>query len=78
VVNIIATQTLLVLLSSCAVGISFGIMITLMILIPDPVVTSFTVLEISGWLLTALTAMFLLGLYPAIRFARKPILENMA
>jgi len=78
VLNIVATQTLLVLLSSCAVGISFGIMITLMILIPDPLVTSLTVMEIAGWLLTALTAMFLLGLYPAIRFARKPILENMA
>ncbi|HVP26582.1 MAG TPA: ABC transporter permease [Candidatus Bathyarchaeia archaeon] len=78
VVNIIATQTLLVLLSSCAVGISFGIMTTLMILIPEPVVTSLTVIEISGWLLAALAAMFFLGLYPAIRFARKPILENMA
>ena len=75
IVKIVSGQSLVVLLSSCAVGIAFGIMTTLLILVPEPIITSFTVAEISGWLLTALAATFVFSLYPAIRFARKPILE---
>jgi len=75
IVKIVSGQSLVVLLSSCAAGIAFGIMITLLILVPEPIVTSFTVAEISGWLLTALAATFISSLYPAIRFAKKPILE---
>jgi ABC-type antimicrobial peptide transport system permease subunit len=77
VVEIVAEQNLAVLLSSCAAGIAFGIIITLLILIPEPLVTGFTVAEISGWLLAALAATFIFSLYPAIRFAKKPILEIM-
>lgn len=75
IVKIVSGQSLVVLLSSCAAGIAFGIIITLLILIPEPLITSFTVAEISGWLLTALAATFIFSLYPAIRFAKKPILE---
>jgi ABC-type antimicrobial peptide transport system permease subunit len=78
VVTILAIQSLIVLFSSFAVGISLGIIITLMILISQPVVTSFTILAISAWLLTALVGMFLLSFYPAVRFARKPILKIMS
>ena len=78
VVTILAVQSLIVLISSVAVGISLGVIITLMILIPHPVVTTFTILEIAGWLLTALGGMFLLSLWPAVRFARKPILKIMS
>jgi ABC-type antimicrobial peptide transport system permease subunit len=77
IVKIVSEQSLVVLLSSCAAGIAFGIILTLLILIPEPLVTSFTVAEISGWLLAALAATFVFSLYPAIRFARKPILEIM-
>jgi len=75
IVKIVSMQSLVVLLLSCATGIAFGIMVTLLILVPEPIVTSFTVAEISAWLLTALAATFILSLYPAIRFAKKPILE---
>lgn len=74
----VSVQTLLILLSSCAVGISFGTIITLMILVPDPVITSFTVLEIAGWLLASVTAMSLLSSYPAARFSGKPLLEAIS
>jgi ABC-type antimicrobial peptide transport system permease subunit len=77
IVKIVSGQSLVVLLSSCAAGIAFGIIITLLILIPEPLITGFTVAEISGWLLTALAATFIFSLYPAIRFAKKPILEIM-
>lgn len=78
VVTILAVQSLIVLLSSFAVGISLGIIITLMILIAKPVVTSFTILAIATWLSAALAGMFLLSLYPAVRFANKPILKIMS
>lgn len=75
IVNIISSQSLVVLLSSYAVGVAFGIIITLLVLVEKPLVTSYTVLEVAGWLLIALAATFISSLYPAIRFARKPILE---
>lgn len=78
VVTILAVQSVIVLLSSVAVGISFGVMITLMILMPQPLVTSYTIIVIAGWLLAASVGMFLLSLWPAVRFAKKPILEIMS
>ena len=78
VTAILAVQSLVVLLSSCAVGVSLGVITTLMILIPQPVVTSVTILEVAGWLFGALGGMFLLSLYPAVKFARTPLLKIMA
>ena len=78
VVKIVSGQSLMVLLSSCAIGIALGIIITLLILVPKPLVTMYTVIEIAGWLLIALTATFIFSLYPAIKFAKKPIPEIMA
>jgi ABC-type antimicrobial peptide transport system permease subunit len=78
VLAILAVQSLIVLFSSFAVGISIGVMITLMILMAQPVVTSFTILSIAGWLFAAMFGMYLLSLWPAVRFARKPILEIMS
>jgi ABC-type antimicrobial peptide transport system permease subunit len=78
VVTILGVQSLIVLLSSFAIGISLGVIITLMILIAQPVVTSFTILAIATWLSAALAGMFLLSLYPAVRFAKKPILKIMS
>jgi ABC-type antimicrobial peptide transport system permease subunit len=77
VVRIVALQSLVALLSSYVTGLAIGIMITLIVLVPEPLVTSFTIAEISGWLLIALAAMFLISLYPALRFARKPVLKTM-
>ena len=78
VVTILAVQSLIILLPSIAIGIAFGVIITLMILMPHPVVTSFTIIAISGWLLTSLVGMFLLSLWPVLRFAKKPILKIMS
>jgi ABC-type antimicrobial peptide transport system permease subunit len=77
IVKIVALQSLLILISSCATGIALGIMATLLVLIPEPMVTSYTIVEIAAWLSVALIIVFLLSLYPALKFARKPILEIM-
>ncbi|MCW4030817.1 MAG: FtsX-like permease family protein [Candidatus Bathyarchaeota archaeon] len=78
VVTIVAIQNVIVLLLSFGVGISLGVIITLMILMPQPLVTSFTIIEILAWLLACLLSTFLLSLWPAVRFAKKPILKIMS
>jgi ABC-type antimicrobial peptide transport system permease subunit len=77
IIGIVAVQGLLVLLSSYATGVALGIIATLLVLMHEPLVTGSTVLEIAGWLLLALVAMFTFSLWPATRFAKKPILEIM-
>jgi len=78
VIAILAIQSIVVLLSSFAVGISLGVITTLLILVPNPVVTTVTILEVAALLFTALAGMFLLSLYPATRFAKTPILKIMS
>jgi ABC-type antimicrobial peptide transport system permease subunit len=77
IVNISAIQTLIVLASSFAVGISSGIVVTLIILMAHPLVTSITIVEIAVWLALAPIAMFLISLYPAVRLTKTSILKIM-
>jgi ABC-type antimicrobial peptide transport system permease subunit len=77
VLTIVSTQSLIVLLGSYAVGIAFGVITTLLILVEEPVVTAYTVIEIAGWLLLALVVTFAMSVYPAIRFVKKPLLETI-
>jgi ABC-type antimicrobial peptide transport system permease subunit len=77
VTKIVSEQSFIILLSSFGAGVPIGIILTLLILIPEPIITSYTVLEIAGWLLIGLLVVFVSSLYPTIKFARKPILEIM-
>jgi putative ABC transport system permease protein len=77
IVKIVAGQSLIVSIASCMAGIAFGIIVTLMILIPEPNVTGTTVIEIAAWLLIAFTGTFIFSLLPTVRFARKPVLETI-
>ncbi len=77
IVFISAIQTAIVLISSFAVGISLGVTTTLLILMKNPLVTGFTIVEISAWLLAALLVMFIVSLYPAFRLAKTSILKIM-
>jgi len=78
IVNIVAVQSSIILASSLAWGLSFGVIATLIILVPQPVVTSFTILQIAAWLIIAVAGMFLLSLAPAVRSAKTPLLRLMA
>ncbi len=78
IINISAIQGAIVLFSSFAVGISFGVITTLLILMTNPLVTNLTIGEIALWLLAALVVMFILSLYPAFRLAKISILKVMA
>jgi len=75
--GIVSGQSLLISLSSYGIGIAFGTIITLLILMNEPTITIFTVLEIGGWLAIVLMVTLLSSLYPALRFSKKPLLEMM-
>ena len=77
VVFSLAIQSLILLLSSFGIGILFGTIITVIMLIQNPVVTGFTMLQIIIWLSLALFAMFALSLYPAVKLAKTSILKIM-
>lgn len=78
ILKIVAVQNLVVLLSSYACGVTFGVIITLLILVPNPAVTSCTVIQIAGMLAAILVATFIVSLYPAVKFAHRSLLEIMA
>jgi len=75
VMFIFAIQSLVVLFSSVGIGISLGTIITLLILMQQPLVTSFTILEITGLLFAAVIVMFIFSLYPAFRLSKASILK---
>jgi ABC-type antimicrobial peptide transport system permease subunit len=75
VAKIVMLQNLLILLSSWATGVALGIITTLVILIPEPIVTNGTVIELSAWLFIALSVLFVSSLYPVFALTKKPILE---
>jgi ABC-type antimicrobial peptide transport system permease subunit len=75
IVSISAIQSAVVLLSSFGIGISFGVIITFMILIANPTMTTITIVTISGWMLIALIALFCLSLYPAFKLSKTAILK---
>jgi len=77
ITSIVAIQNSLVLFSGCAVGVAFGFMGTLLVLIPDPIVTAYTVLEVVGYLLATSTGMLLVSLCPAEAFARTSVRKLM-
>jgi len=75
IIAVLTIQSTTVLLSSFAAGISLGIITTLMILVPNPVVTVGTIAEVAVLLLAALFGLLLLSLYPAVKLAKTPILR---
>jgi ABC-type antimicrobial peptide transport system permease subunit len=77
VMAILSIQSLVILISSWAVGTSLGIIVTLLILVPQPTVTISTVLITAAGIVGVLLLMFIMSLYAARRFAKKPILESV-
>lgn len=77
VIRVVSAQNMFIVLPSYGIGVAVGTIITQLILIQNPLVTSYTLLKIAGLLVVGLVATFLSSLYPALRFAHKPLLETM-
>ncbi len=78
IMKTIFIQALIVVLVSGAVGITAGFIITWLFLIPEPVVSSLTLMSITAWLLLALILIALTSLYPAVRATKKSITKVMS
>ena len=78
VIFILGIQSMIILLSSLGVGLSLGTVITLLILMKQPLVTSSTILEITSWFVAALAGMLVMSLYPAYKISKAEILKIMS
>ncbi len=73
IMKIVFMEALIVTLISGAVGIFVGLFFTFVFLIPDPVISQFTLFSVIGLLLLALGLLCLFSLYPAVRVAKKSV-----
>jgi ABC-type lipoprotein release transport system permease subunit len=73
IMKIVFMEALIVTLISGAVGIFVGLFFTFVFLIPDPVISQFTLLSVIGLLILALGLLCLFSLYPAVRVAKKSV-----
>jgi len=76
--SVSAIESLLITASSFGLGVSFGIIITLMILMANPIITAASVGYIAVWVGGVLAAMFLLSLIPAYKLSKTPILRILS
>jgi len=75
VMKIIFTQALLITLLSGAIGISVGLFVTFVFLIPEPVISQNTLVSVAGWLLLTLSLLCLSSLYPAMKAVKKSVVS---
>jgi putative ABC transport system permease protein len=75
VLAIMSGQNIIISLSSFGAGVAVGLMLSLLLLIQQPVITVYGAMEIAVELLAILFAVFAFSLFPTVRFARKPVLE---
>jgi len=75
IMKIIFTQALLITLISGAIGISVGLFVTFVFLIPEPVVSQYTFVSVAGWLLLTLSLLCLSSLYPAMKAVKKSVVN---
>jgi hypothetical protein len=78
ILSVMSIQALIVLFSSFAVGLTFGTIINVLVLMQNPIISAFTVLEIALWFFAAIAVMFVFCLVPAFRLAKSSILRIMA
>jgi ABC-type antimicrobial peptide transport system permease subunit len=76
-VKIVVLQVLMILLASAASGVSLGILIISLFLIPEPVISFKTVSYYSGLLIFITVFFALFSLYFAFKMIRKPIQEAL-
>ena len=73
IMKIVFMEALIITLISGAVGIFVGFFFTFVFLIPEPVISQFTLFSVIGLLLLALSLLCLFSLYPAFRVVKKSV-----
>jgi len=73
ILKIVFTEALIITLISGAIGVFVGLLFTFVFLIPEPVISHFTLVSVASWLLLALSFICLSSLYPAVKVVKKSI-----
>jgi ABC-type antimicrobial peptide transport system permease subunit len=73
ILKIVFTEALIITLISGAIGVFVGLFFTFVFLIPEPIISHFTLISVAGWLLLALSFLCLSSLYPAMKVVKKSI-----
>ena len=72
-VKIILIHAFFIILISGAVGISTGLLVSFVFLIPEPSISTNDLVIIIAWPLLTMGFLCLTSLYPALKIAKKPI-----
>jgi ABC-type antimicrobial peptide transport system permease subunit len=78
IIKIVFSQGLIIILVSGAIGISAGLFITFRFLIPDPVISQFTIISVSSLLILILALLCASSLYPALKAVKKTVVEAIS
>ncbi len=73
IMRIVLSEALVITLISGAIGIFVGLFFTFVFLIPEPIISYFTLVSVAGGLLLALCLLCLSSLYPAMKVLKKSI-----
>jgi len=78
VVKIVFTEALMVTSISGAIGTFVGLFFTFVFLIPEPIISHFTIVPVVGFLVLALGLLCLSSLYPAAKVLKKSIVDVLS
>ena len=71
--KIVLVQAIFITLISGAIGVSSGLLVSLVFLIPQPAISTSGVIIMTAWALSIIGFLCASSLYPAFKIARKPI-----
>ncbi|MEM2111831.1 MAG: FtsX-like permease family protein [Candidatus Bathyarchaeia archaeon] len=77
VIEVIVTQTFLLVLAGAIIGLPVGAIIILWFFIPDAVISQTAVLFIAALLSMLIGILCLSSLYPSIKIARMPVTDGV-
>jgi len=78
IMKIVFTEALVITSISAAIGISAALLVTFMFLIPEPVISPYTLIFTGGGMILALSLLCLSSLYPAIKVVRASIADALS
>ncbi|MCJ7613684.1 FtsX-like permease family protein [Candidatus Bathyarchaeota archaeon] len=78
IMKIVFSQALLIILVSGATGIASGLFITFEFLIPEPVISQYTLISVPTLLLFIMILLCASSLYPALKAAKKTVTKAIS
>jgi len=77
VTSIAVTQVLIILFSSALSGVTIGLLLTYLFIVPEPVISLSTIYSIFGLLAFTIAFLGLSSLYPTLKTVKKPVRDSL-